>query len=323
MRQVFWLLLRSYRQFFSIESKNSSPEVIHSTSPLAATWFHPNNNPGQVEIPRSKLFETPLPLPTLPPVPKLVSLPLPPKLTILTPPVTQSTQPSSRSTTQPSTPATSISPQVDNISRIYQIDSEDCETASLEMALEHEGVSLSQSNLLSYEHVESIPSSSVYSDDGKLVTNADPYTNFVGNPNGSQWSTTDYGYGTYAPNIANVAGAAGGDVLWSGTGIPIGQLYQYVEQGHPAIVWVDDTNNLVLQYSATFDVNATDPNGNPVSVPYPVSGNEHAIVLAGVNTNNNEVYVLNPLHGGPSGWISMNVFQNTFATFGNMAVVIS
>jgi uncharacterized protein YvpB len=112
-----------------------------------------------------------------------------------------------------------------------------CETADLAMALEHEDIRLSQQYLLSLENDQT--PTSVFEDDGELVSNGDPFTSFVGDPDGNQKSTTDYGYGTYAPNIARVATSVGATVLWSGSSISDSQLFTDVGQGHPAVAWVE------------------------------------------------------------------------------------
>ena len=184
------------------------------------------------------------------------------------------------------------------------------------MALEHEGIQLSQQYLFSLENDQT--PTSVFEDNGEMVSNGDPFTSFVGDPDGNQESTTDYGYGTYAPNIARVASSVGGDVLWSGSGLPDSQLYAHISQGHPVVAWVDDDpSNCVLQYSTAFDVQAADG----VTVPYPSQGYEHTLAVIGVSAT--EVYVLNSLPCGRSGWIPKSTFESSFATFGNMAVVIS
>ena len=54
---------------------------------------------------------------------------------------------------------------------------------------------------------------------------------------------------------------------------------------------------------------------------YPNRYYEHAIAVIGVSDT--QVYILNPWGSGPNGLINKSYFENTWATFGNMAVVIS
>ena len=221
-------------------------------------------------------------------------------------------------TPTPAPPAPTPTPgtPIPGISRQLQSTSEDCETAALAMILEHEGIDDSQSYLLSLENV--VAPASIYSSNGRVVSSGDPYTSFVGNPNGSPdtLSSGGYGYGTYYPNLSNVAKQAGGTVIYAGQGLSAASLYADIASGHPAVAWVNNTGSSFVNYG-TFSVTAADGQ----SVPYPNRYYEHAIAVIGVNST--QVYILNPWGSGPEGWISQSYFQNTWATFSNMAVVIS
>ena len=108
-----------------------------------------------------------------------------------------------------------------------------------------------------------------------------------------------------------------------GESLSFAQLTSYVLAGHPVIAWVDDTNSEVLQDSPTFMVTA----GDGVQVPYPelgpgqLSTNEHVVVINGVEAG--EVHILNPLGAGLNGWKANSYFTDSWATFGNMAVVLN
>lgn len=294
---------------FSVTTNGiTNPVAIWSNSPQAT--YRPATPTAQL------YFTVTVGIPSIPLVqinsPDLkVVLPPPPPVHKATP---TSPPPPPPSFTPPSPPRTVL---ISNVPHVYQTDtSEYCEAAALDMVLRHEGIDVSVSTVIANENVQ-YPTR-VYSEYGQEVSNGDPYTSFVGNPYGTGNTPSTYGYGTYYPNIARDARSLGGDVLWAGTGLSLDSLYAYIKAGHPAIAWVDDNNSCVLQNGGgLFYVTAY----NGVSVPYALYGNEHALVVAGVSSNS--VYILNPLPCGYSGWISKSAFANTFASFDNMAVVVS
>ncbi len=215
------------------------------------------------------------------------------------------------STSPPSVP---LSWHVSGVIYHSQIYTEDCETASLQMALNHEGIYDSQPALLGLENVQE---QGPVMDGSTIVKWGDPYTSFVGNPNGEQLTAIPTGYGTYYSNIARVAAAVGGNVIWSGTGLTISSVLSYIKENHPVIAWVDDNNSGVLQYSPLNYWTAFDGR----SIEYPRYGNEHNVLVVGATANS--VLIYNPLGFIGPEWISIGTFENTFATFGNMAVVLS
>ena len=86
--------------------------------------------------------------------------------------------------------------------------------------LSHEGLTPSQDDILALIPVDSQP-------------DADPFTAFVGDVNGSEVDGS--GYGTYYPTIASAAHQLGGRVLWSGQGLSAGQVYQALREGRPVV----------------------------------------------------------------------------------------
>src|SRR5205814_3231112 len=89
---------------------------------------------------------------------------------------------------------------VSSVSYFAQTHPLSCEAAALQMALSHEGLTPSQDDILALIPVDSQP-------------DADPFTAFVGDVNGSEVDGS--GYGTYYPTIASAAHQLGGRVLWS------------------------------------------------------------------------------------------------------------
>jgi uncharacterized protein YvpB len=210
-----------------------------------------------------------------------------------------------------------------------QIYTEDCETAALQMALAHQGIRVSQPQLLKEEHVSR--AAPILGPAGIVRKWGDPSVSFVGLPNsGAAVSTytSRSGYGTYAENIARVAKEHGGTVLWSGTGLTQAALERAVDENHPVIAWVGDRDGRMLWAPLATWV-AWD--GRRVVYPAPSSRvYEHTVVVAGWSGRG--VYVDDPLDGarnganvnpvvGP-GWVTWQEFLAGFRTFHNMAVVL-
>lgn len=206
---------------------------------------------------------------------------------------------------------------------------EDCETAALQMALTHQGIHVSQEELLKAEGIDT--RGPVLDSAGKLLQWGDPFTSFVGHPNSADISvhfTAAQGYGTYAPNIARVAREFGAKVLWSGAGLTRDRLETYIENGHPVIAWVGDRDGHMyyapLAYWTAFD-------GRLVPYPAPSSGIfEHTVLVVGITKKG--PYIYDPLNGarnganinpvvGP-GVVPWKEFLAGFATFHGMAVVL-
>jgi uncharacterized protein YvpB len=73
----------------------------------------------------------------------------------------------------------------------------DCETAALQQGLAYYGINVSQSELFAAEYADvRLP---VMGPNHTVLRWGNPYTNFVGYVNGSDWTPT--GYGVYWPVI--------------------------------------------------------------------------------------------------------------------------
>lgn len=179
-----------------------------------------------------------------------------------------------------------------------------CEEASLRMALAYEGIATTDSAVLQIIGSDLRPA---YVDSTGLHW-GDPFATFVGNVNGSEIALT--GYGTYYPTIAHAAAVLGGHVLRAGQGIAAADIYQAVLNGHPVVTWVTYRwVRLHRQDYVAFD-------GRTVTYAGP---GEHAVVVVGVTPT--RVLINNPW-SGPE-WISKSVFEPVYATYDNMAVVLS
>src|SRR3979411_2493074 len=186
-----------------------------------------------------------------------------------------------------------------------QIHGLDCEAAALQMALAHERIYVSQDRILNAIGIDRRPPTV----DAPGFHWGDPFTSFVGNPDGSEIRMT--GYGTYAPAIARAASQFGGRVLASGSGIAPSTVYNMLLSGHPVVAWVSfdwrwHQNTAYMAFDGAFV---------PFGSPY-----EHAVTLYGVTPG--FVLLTTPWHGYRQ-WISKRRFEAAYATFNNMAVVLN
>jgi uncharacterized protein YvpB len=179
-----------------------------------------------------------------------------------------------------------------------------CEEASLRMALAYEGIATTDAAILDIIGRDERPA---YYENGVLHW-ANPYRTFVGNPNGSEIALT--GYGTYYPTIARAAGVLGGHALRSGEGIAAADVYDAILAGHPAVVWI--TYRWVAATRA--DYLAFDGQRVPYAGPV-----EHAVTAVGVSPTS--VLINDPLLG--AGWIARTTFERSYATYGEMAVILA
>ncbi|MGH7697558.1 MAG: C39 family peptidase [Candidatus Dormibacteria bacterium] len=188
---------------------------------------------------------------------------------------------------------------------------EDCEEAALQMALEHENISASQATILGTEGVDaSVPGIGP-------GLGGDPYKTFVGPPDSPGSGSAEPG--TYSPVVARAATTLGATVLQAGQDITPVQLFTDIEEGHPAVVWV----------TASWEHhNASTICAQGDCFPW-AGADEHAVTLVGIGANS--VLIDNPLltssygdpYLGPGVWVPMSVFDSVYATYSDMAVVIS
>ena len=179
-----------------------------------------------------------------------------------------------------------------------------CEEASLRMALAYEGIAVTEDRVLEAIPIDRTPA--VINPDGTLRW-GDPFTAFVGDPDGSEISLT--GYGTYYPTIVRAAAALGGRVLRSGQGVDAAAVYSAVLAGHPVIAWVTYEWVAAPRHDYVAFDGRTVPYAGPV---------EHAVLVAGVEPG--RVLINNPW-SGPE-WVTRSAFEAAYATYDQMAVVM-
>ena len=212
---------------------------------------------------------------------------------------------------------------VSQVAYYHQIYSMNCEETALEMAMTHEGIylggssggqsSAAQNAVLDAEGVNTgVPGI------GPDYPSANPMSNFIGPPNGGETST--YEPGAYYGAIVKAANHFGAQVIAAGEGISPTQLYRYIEENHPVVVWV--TFDFV-HYNASW---YRDYAGNMIPWAGP---HEHSVVVIGVGVNS--VLINNPWpsdtfgaqYAGQNVWVPMSVFEASYSTYNDMAVVLN
>jgi uncharacterized protein YvpB len=197
---------------------------------------------------------------------------------------------------------------IDNVPFYKQIYSLSCEEAALQMALAYYGVNVSQDQVLAQIGVDRrLP----YYDRGTLVW-GDPYTSFVGNPNGyeSADAGSASGYGTYYSTIAAAARAfLPGSVVQAGEGIPPDAIFAAAHNRQAVVVWAAFAYQPhPMHYMRTFG-------GRTVMYGAPW---EHAVTISGWAPG--YVLINNP-HSHPE-WIDAGTFMAAYGMFNNMAVIM-
>ena len=180
-----------------------------------------------------------------------------------------------------------------------------CETAALQMGLAYYGHWYSQDALFSYENPDL--RAAVRGPNGTVAQWGDPYTNFVGNVNGSETALT--GYGVYYPVILSIARSHGAPNSYGGEGLSPATIYAELAAGHPVEVWVEaNFSRPRLGTWTAWDGRA---------IRYSLA--EHAVTLTGVSPTS--VRVNDPEYGSQY-WVSKATFETVWRDFNYMAVII-
>jgi uncharacterized protein YvpB len=209
--------------------------------------------------------------------------------------------PTARPTATPAPPQTVFTIPVPVIRQTMALD---CETAALQMGLATYGYYYSQEALFALENPDL--RAPVMGPNHTVLRWGDPYRQFVGNVNGSDWIPT--GYGVYYPVITTIAQSKGLTNARGGEGYAPATAYQALSTGHAVEVWIE--TNWIRTFVGTW----TAWDGRAVRYSYA----EHTVVLSGVSPT--QVRVNDPLHG-IQYWVSKALFETNWADFNNMAVI--
>ena len=177
-----------------------------------------------------------------------------------------------------------------------------CETAAMQMGLAYYGHYYSQDALFAYENADLRQAQWI---NGALHW-GDPYTNFVGNVNGSETNLT--GYGVYYPVILSIARSHGVPNAYGGEGFSPGTVYAELAAGHPVQIWME------ARWSRPAVRTWTAWDGR--SIRYSLA--EHSVILTGVSPTSVRV---NDDQFGSQYWVSKWTFETSWRDFNNMAVI--
>ena len=178
-----------------------------------------------------------------------------------------------------------------------------CETAALQMGLAYHGHYYSQDALFAYENADL--RRPVVSN-GRVIQWGDPYTNFVGDVNGSETALT--GYGVYYPVILSIARSHGVPNAYGGEGFSPGTIYAELAAGHPVQIWME------ARWSRPAVRTWTAWDGR--TIRYSLA--EHSVILTGVSPTSVRV---NDDQFGSQYWVSKATFETSWRDFNNMAII--
>jgi uncharacterized protein YvpB len=180
----------------------------------------------------------------------------------------------------------------------------DCETAALQQALTYFGINVGQPQLFAQQNADvRLP---VMGSNHSVLRWGNPYKNFVGYVNGSDWIPT--GYGVYWPVILDLARNYGLPNAIGGEGFAPSAIYAALAAGYPVQVWVQTRFARVPLGTWT----AWD--GTAVRYSYA----EHSLTLTGVSPTQLRV---NDVLDASQYWVNKSLFEANFADFNNMAVI--
>lgn len=192
---------------------------------------------------------------------------------------------------------------VSGVTFYYQDHPLSCEEASTSMALTHQGIHVSQDQILAEIGADLRP---MYVDTQGRVRWGNPYETFVGNVNGSESNYT--GFGTYYPPLVRVAQAHGARVLAYGS-MSAATIYARVIAGHPVVAFA----TWDWQWHPRRDYLSFDGRWIPWIGPVYAS---HVYVVVGVSPS--QVLVDDPIRG--QYWVSKAAFQAGYSDFGEAIV---
>lgn len=194
---------------------------------------------------------------------------------------------------------------VSGVTFIYQDHPLSCEEAATSMALTHQGINVSQDQILAEVGADR---RAMYVDAYGRVRWGNPYETFVGNVNGSEANYT--GFGTYYPPLVRVARAHGARILAYGS-MSAATVYARVIAGHPVVAFA----TWDWQWHPRRDYLSFDGQWIPWIGPVYAS---HVYTVVGVSPG--QVLVNDPIRG--QYWISKAAFEAGYSDF-NEAIVFA
>jgi uncharacterized protein YvpB len=194
---------------------------------------------------------------------------------------------------------------ISGVAFYYQDHPLSCEEAATSMALTHQGINLSQDQILAELGADR---RGEYVDSAGRVRWGNPYETFVGNVNGSESNFT--GYGTYYPPLVRIARAHGARIIAYGS-MSAATIYARVIAGHPVVAFA----TWDWAWHPRHDYLSFDGQWIPFIGPYNAS---HVYTVVGVSPSS--VLINDPIRG--QYWISKGSFQAGYSDF-NEAIVFA
>lgn len=192
----------------------------------------------------------------------------------------------------------------------YQVHSLSCEETATSMGLTHQGLYISQDQILAGLGVDSTPAQVV---NGVVVKWGNPDRAFVGNVNGSENNFT--GQQANPKALMRVLNSYGARVIdWSEPGVTSNvisaqEIYSQIAAGHPVVAYATwDWRWHPIYYYTSEDGN---------QVPLIAPANDHVYLVIGVSQYG--VLVNDPIRG--QYWVSKGEFESSYE-FG-MAIVLA
>ena len=194
---------------------------------------------------------------------------------------------------------------ISGVALYYQDHPLSCEEAATSMALTHQGINLSQDQILAELGADR---RAEFVDSSGRVRWGNPYETFVGNVNGSESNFT--GYGTYYPPLVRIARAHGARIIAYGS-MSAATIYARVIAGHPVVAFA----TWDWAWHPRRDYLSFDGQWIPFIGPYNAS---HVYTVVGVSPSS--VLINDPIRG--QYWISKGSFQAGYSDF-NEAIVFA
>jgi uncharacterized protein YvpB len=194
---------------------------------------------------------------------------------------------------------------ISGVSFIYQNHPLSCEEAATSMAMTHQGIYVSQDQILAELGADRRP---MYVDGAGRVRWGNPYETFVGNVNGSESNYT--GFGTFYPPLVRIAKAHGATILAYGS-MSADTIYARVIAGHPVVAFA----TWDWGWHPRRDYLSFDGQWIPWIGPYHAS---HVYTVVGISPGS--VLINDPIRG--QYWISKGAFQAGYSDF-NEAIVFA
>jgi len=194
---------------------------------------------------------------------------------------------------------------VSGVAFIYQNHPLSCEEAATSMAMTHQGINVSQDQILAELGADRRPK---YVDSAGRVRWGNPYQTFVGNVDGSESNYT--GFGTFYPPLVRIAKAHGANIIAYGS-MSADTVYARVIAGHPVVAFA----TWDWAWHPRRDYLSFDGQWIPWIGPYYAS---HVYTVVGVSPSS--VLVNDPIRG--QYWISKGAFQAGYSDF-NEAIVFA